>query len=143
MTAASGSASPRVGLASGRRNVPAIALRGLSTASVSACRTAAATGSITGTGMRSPTFGGKPGERRTGQDDDVGAVLLDRAVGERNQQVFLLGLHLRDRLKRTVERADAGATRAQCRAWRRIPRTRAPARRRRSRWKSAARPCRR
>ena len=34
-------------------------------------------------------FRREPGKRRAGQDDDIGAVLFDRLVGERDQQLFL------------------------------------------------------
>ena len=83
------------------------------------------------------------GQRRAGQNDDIGVVLFDREVRQSHQHVFLLGLDIRDGLKGFVERADAGAARLQPvhgDAFLIPGRERAA---KTSRWKIAARACRR
>jgi len=42
---------------------------------------------------------GHAGKRRAGQDDDVGGIVPDGAVGEIDEHLFLLVLHIVDRTK--------------------------------------------
>ena len=46
-------------------------------------------------------------ERRAGEDDHVGAVVVDAALGERHQALALVVLHAADVGERLVEAADA------------------------------------
>ena len=67
---------------------------------------------------------GQSRQRRAGQNEDVGFILLHGALREFNQKVFLLGSHLGDLTERAIEHADALHIVPRAHVRERIPRTR-------------------